>query len=155
MTMLVDAVRPAAETLADAHAAAAGSKRAHFGMLLACAVLLCACIALRARGGGTLWALIACVVAALLTAALLYSRGGQPQHRHGRTLCVLLLVALWASVVGATTFGGAFTITGNGVPRLASPCVPSPWLHLCRHCCAANRRCAARAVARPSALHLY
>lgn len=109
--MLIEALRPAAELADEAAAIATGSRRAHLIVLLSTAVLLAACVAVRANGSGTLWALITCLLSAGILMVLLYAQAAQPAARSG--LKVILLV-IWASVVGGSTFAGAFVITGNG-----------------------------------------
>ena len=95
-----------------------GARRAQLGLLLACAVVAGACVAIRVRGivrgGGSAWALVASLLSVVLVALLRYVTPPERLPPAGRTIIILTLIGLWSSVVWATTFAGAFIFTGNG-----------------------------------------
>ena len=122
-SMHVEAVQTAADIAADAATIARGSRRAHFGLLISSAVLMIACLAVRASGTGTAWALIASPLSVAIVCVLLYAK---TEHRAARAALKILLLIVWTSVVGCSTFAGAFVITGNGFFACAQPSPPSP-----------------------------
>lgn len=111
--MLIGVLRAAADTAADAQAVARGDRRAHYGLILACAVLMGACVAVRGSGFGSVWALVVCGLTLPLVGCLLLSLSCKVPPVLSSAIVLILLVA-WASVVWLTTFTGRFVVTGNG-----------------------------------------
>ena len=114
VAILIDALKPAADTAAEASAAARGSKRGHYGLLLACIVLGGSCISIHANGFGAVWALICCALSAVLVVLLLITSPEKLKKGGAGTVLVLILLIIWVTIVWFTTFAGPFVVTGNG-----------------------------------------